>query len=401
MPYIDILPRLECGRPLCEGWAILVFTADMATTELKNDDDLRELLCVSWLEDCSVTEQWVLICACTRGSTGTVKEMLGGGGLGASALARLALCVACRHGRLELAKWLVEEFGLGAADARVCDNFALRLSCAGGHLETVRWLVAKFSLSAVDARSRSGSALRLSCANGHSETALWLVDEFDLGADDAREVDNFALRAACRNGHFDLAEWLVVATGLGPADVRSVEDQILCCACERGALEELKWVLDAGEYTPADIRAFRHLYPLYLVCKGGHLAAAEWLTREFGRGLADVLSRVDVVTCGALVAACSGGQLKMAQWLVSEFGLTDAEVRADGLALRAACCVGDNKVAEWLVAAYYPEFASSAGIGPFQGALKLLTFFQYEAARRAGPVARETADGGPSGTQIS
>ncbi len=55
--------------------------------------------------------------------------------------------------RLDIIKYLHQEFGLTADDARVSNNFALREACSKGYLEIVEYLHEGFGLTADDARS--------------------------------------------------------------------------------------------------------------------------------------------------------------------------------------------------------------------------------------------------------
>jgi hypothetical protein len=107
------------------------------------------------------------------------------------------LQVTCRNGQQLAAQWLVERFGLTAADARAEDNKALRGVCANGHLAVAQWLAETFSLTAEDARANDNWALRMACENGHLAVAQWLAERFSLTAEDARAEDNDALRWAC------------------------------------------------------------------------------------------------------------------------------------------------------------------------------------------------------------
>jgi hypothetical protein len=129
-----------------------------------------------------------------------------------------AFRLSCRNGHLEVAQWLVEAFGLTAADVCADYNAALRLSCQNGRLEVARWLVEAFGLTAEDVRADDNAALRYSCARGHLGVARWLVEAFGLTAADARANDYHALRISCASGHFEVARWLVEHFDLTAAD---------------------------------------------------------------------------------------------------------------------------------------------------------------------------------------
>lgn len=52
----------------------------------------------------------------------------------------------CGQGRLEVAQWLTDRFGLTAGDARANNNYALRYACASGYLDVTQWLEERFGI---------------------------------------------------------------------------------------------------------------------------------------------------------------------------------------------------------------------------------------------------------------
>lgn len=85
---------------------------------------------------------------------------------------------ACYSGHLEVAKYLVESFGLTGEDIRDYDNFAFRYSCTGGHLEVAKWLVETFKITATDIKDYKNRTLYWSHRYGHVEVVKWLEDTF-------------------------------------------------------------------------------------------------------------------------------------------------------------------------------------------------------------------------------
>lgn len=61
-----------------------------------------------------------------------------------------------RGGRLEIARWLVDTFGLTVEDARADGDFALYWACLNGHLGTAQWLAETFKLIAEKGRGGVG-----------------------------------------------------------------------------------------------------------------------------------------------------------------------------------------------------------------------------------------------------
>ena len=114
------------------------------------------------------------------------------------------LAVACGHGHLHIAEWLV---GLGGVDIHAGGEHAFRQACGNGHLGVARWLV---GLGGVDIHAVGECAFRWACSNGHLVLAQWLVG---LGGVDIHAGDEYAFRMACGNGYLECARVLV---GLDP-----------------------------------------------------------------------------------------------------------------------------------------------------------------------------------------
>jgi hypothetical protein len=77
------------------------------------------------------------------------------------------LATMCAHGRLDVAKWLVERFGLDASDVRADRNRVLMGACERGYTEVVQWLVSTFKLVWCPKCTRRART------NGHTELANW------------------------------------------------------------------------------------------------------------------------------------------------------------------------------------------------------------------------------------
>jgi hypothetical protein len=106
----------------------------------------------------------------------------------------------------------VSTFDLTPEDARMKYNNALRLACKHGHLEIARYLTSTFGLTAADARMRGNYAFRCSCQNGHLETAQWLVMTFGLTVADARAINAYEPRQMGVYPAVD--DWLMETFGL-------------------------------------------------------------------------------------------------------------------------------------------------------------------------------------------
>lgn len=109
--------------------------------------------------------------------------------------------MACSFGHLETAVWLVETFGLTAADIKSSKTAAF---CVGKQLHMVQWLVETFNLDYADLSWPWDTALVVACHEGHLPTVKWLVRIFNPIAADIRNGKD----AAQQFGHRDVVQWL-------------------------------------------------------------------------------------------------------------------------------------------------------------------------------------------------
>ena len=79
------------------------------------------------------------------------------------------------------------------------------MAAENGHVEVLRFLKNEFGLTADDARANDNEALRMAAANGHIDILRFLKKEFGLTADDAGADNNYALRLATFNASLSLA----------------------------------------------------------------------------------------------------------------------------------------------------------------------------------------------------
>jgi hypothetical protein len=214
-----------------------------------------------------------------------------------------ALRVACSHGHLEVAKWLVDNHGLVAANARAraketgrraiasraprlsaaaqyIGNTALSGACHNGHLAVAQWLVERFDLSAEDARAHGNEALRYACLAGNLNVAQWLAERFHLTAHDVRTHNNFALRTACHSGRLELAQWLAKRFELNVDDARANNNEALRWTCDGGHSDVAQWLADDVGITAEDARA-KGNEALHFAYINSHYNLAQWLVDRF------------------------------------------------------------------------------------------------------------------------
>jgi ankyrin repeat protein len=133
-----------------------------------------------------------------------------------------ALEVFCDRNDIEAVMWLADRFGreLSTDDARFRAEAMLRDACRDGAVGIAQWLVNWFGMTAADARD--AGALLVACREGRYGIVSWLFsDDIDgdgrpgLTVDDAHDDDDAALRAACWEGNSDVAQLLLEPPPLG------------------------------------------------------------------------------------------------------------------------------------------------------------------------------------------
>lgn len=116
------------------------------------------------------------------------------------------------------------------------DNYCiLEIACVHGHLETAKWLLQHHPT--INIRSRDDNIFWGVCLNGHLETAKWLVQIYP-------EIKNdifWPFQLAGRNGHLGFIEWLVESfdkSQLHPCVIVTTRES----AREHGHVEMTKWL---------------------------------------------------------------------------------------------------------------------------------------------------------------
>ena len=124
------------------------------------------------------------------------------------------LLLACKHGRLKMVKFLVED---ASADSDATDTngcTALMIACLCGYRDIASFLLDNGSANAVHARASADgkTALMFACERGHAAIARLLVEKgADVNAGDER--GSTALIAASIMGHLDTVKFLVEDAG--------------------------------------------------------------------------------------------------------------------------------------------------------------------------------------------
>ncbi len=194
---------------------------------------------------------------------------------------------ACGNGFLTIAQWLADKFGLSAADVQTGGKCpSLYWACHGGHLAVARWLVERFDLTIAEIQADKETLVANAAIYGRKDVLEWLVDEFGLFIFGETQWPIWegigrAVFYTCNNRHLEIAKWLVASTKL---DAKNVSDKwltsIFTIACERGNLDIALWFSSWAGLTAEDMRA-KYKEALHGAYKVGCLAAVQWMVDNF------------------------------------------------------------------------------------------------------------------------
>lgn len=135
---------------------------------------------------------------------------------------------ACRHGCLEVAKWIHSIQPTINVSAR--REYAFKIACKYSHLEVAKWL---YSIQPSDVSACGEFAFRSACENGHLRVAQWLY-QINLTLDVYEQFIGVFL-SACRNEHLEVAQWI--------HSIKPMNESTLKFACENGHPDVVQWIL--------------------------------------------------------------------------------------------------------------------------------------------------------------
>jgi hypothetical protein len=257
---------------------------------------------------------------------------------------RYGVCMlywACEFNQIETARWVTERFELsGAANALNIGNMALRcLFNTDGRREGVaHWLVEEFGLAAAENAPETRRVLRVAAAANVSHGVQWLVERFGTTA--AGALGCSAVHDAIRGAGFRRESestrvsygrptvaiyWLADRFGVDPSLVPPPSSRVLADACAAGSLGAVRW---ACTHAPRDLLADHcvRLSMLSSACLKGHLEVAEFLGDQ---GLVACIAIEEAVLITRLAHAA--GQRAAAQWVVNRFDIISDSFHGNNL----------------------------------------------------------------------
>ena len=188
-----------------------------------------------------------------------------------------SLIDACKHNRLNIAKYIVEL--KPDIDIKYKNNLIFRDTCANGNLEIAKWLYDTFH-NDIDIHAESDYAFRWACLKSGfedksilPETAQWL---WELGNCKPHILDNFIFRHACKGGYINVIRWFLdtFKQYINPKNYLYALGYQL--ACRYNQLSTVKYLHEKNtEYTTWKLNVFIEM------CKCGNLDIIKWMVETY------------------------------------------------------------------------------------------------------------------------
>lgn len=181
----------------------------------------------------------------------------------------------CRHGNLEMVKWLLNISVLtgNKIDIHINKDEAFLNACKSGNLELVKFLV--LLDGKINVHTQKKKAFRICCEIGHLQILQYL---YSVSLFDIREKDELLFRLSCRNGHLEIVKWLLsLNTKTQSINIRARNDYCFRMACLNDHLEMAKFLFDQVQ-GKINIRSFNNDELFRTNCKSDNCCMAEWLT---------------------------------------------------------------------------------------------------------------------------
>lgn len=253
------------------------------------------------------------------------------------------LMIACRHGRTEIVRYLMDQSPFDIADGR-----AVNAAATAGHVDVLQYLL---SLGQYSIKQQGDAALLLAAGNGHNTVVEVLADAgANLDATDQR-TGRSVLELAAIKGHDSVLRTLLKTEARKKHSVDCGRNTLFLAAAN-GHAAAAQALLEYGA-DPALIRLDPMLYfyqdhrltPIHIAAQRGHVKVLE-LFKNHIQSVDDPHSNIGSTP---LHIAAAAGQDKAVRWLVENGADVNAIDRWDGTPLDFATESGDETTVDTLL----------------------------------------------------
>ena len=160
------------------------------------------------------------------------------------------LYIACRHGRLDVYKLLVEKYGLDpwSVDA-IHGALPLHFACTSGNIELVKYIISQYYGAWLSHVSDDGLTTLHCAVMGGLVIVKWLVEKYKLKSMLSFDTPRIML-FAYNNWDEELMKYLIVDQECSIVINDSTGYTLLHIACKDGALNRLNYLIDECRCNP-------------------------------------------------------------------------------------------------------------------------------------------------------
>ena len=263
----------------------------------------------------------------------------------------------CRHGWLDVARSLVEQYHCDLESRDLYGDTPLHEACRVGHVDIVRYLVSEQECSTACQNKKGDTPLHVACRKGHLTMVKALTSGQDcIAACNSQNKDgDTPLLEACRKDHVDIVRYLVSEQGCSVVYQNEDGDTLLHVACRKGHLTMVKALTSGQDCIAAcNSQNKRGSTPLHEACREGHVDIVRYLVSEQGCSIACQNKYGDT----PLLMACRGVHLAVVEILLSGQDSSTACNKHSKSLIHYSCRHGWLDVARSLVEQYHCDLES-------------------------------------------
>jgi Ankyrin repeats (3 copies) len=228
-----------------------------------------------------------------------------------------ALSAAARSGKLDVVKYLLENFNVGRY------THALEMMVVHGHLEMLQYALEKLTFDINTLMSRA-------IQNGHLDIVKYLFEKYGF-------QNASALNEACKYGHLDILKYIISALNLTIDELRAKNKLVFRYACQYGHLNIVEFLVEKCAITVEDITqntqcSEKHCCisgPIFNIpCMMNHLHIVRYFNERFCVG-PEVIRKT-------LVGVAQMGYLDIMKYFVESGNVSIACIRSEKILLHVA-----------------------------------------------------------------
>ena len=268
---------------------------------------------------------------------------------------------ACEDGDLETVRRLFRKvydptiIGTGSANNRPPHYWA----CRRGRLDVVRELIEIYKCNPHYVTENGHTLFHVAATRGHLEVARYLVNKHLLDPNQANNEGITPLFAACNNGYLEMVRYLTSDLKCNPRIPGALGESLLHISCSKGHLKVVQYLITQHRLDPNATSSFGET-PLHSASSSGHLDVVKYLIEERHCST----SSVDRSGNTPLYVACKNGQVTVVKYFIFEQGCDVGTRNFDGYTLlHTACRFGITEVVKILLCTHKIDLESKTAEG--------------------------------------